>query len=307
MTRATCWARHRYCCTTATAGGPRLIFSGDVGRPTLPIIRDPETMPEADYLIMESTYGGRLHREQGLVLDKLAEIVTRTAARGGSLIIPAFAVGRTQQIVLMLNDLTHSKRIPDLPIFVDSPLAIDATKVFREHPECYDEEARRHLLDKGDLFAFGRLRYTRAVEESKALNDLAYPFIVISASGMCESGRILHHLKNHAPDSRNTILITGFQAAHTLGRRLLEGRREVNIFGRPVRVRAEVAKLNELSGHADQKELLHWIQPIAKGGLKKVFLVHGELSQAEALKAAIEERYGLDVVIPSSGDSFDLQ
>ncbi len=285
--------------------GLRLIFSGDVGRPGLPIIRDPQLLPEADYLIMESTYGGRLHNPPGQVKKRLTEIVTRTASRGGTLIIPAFAVGRTQQIVLMLHELTIAKRIPELPIFVDSPLAIDVTKVFVDHPECYDKETRRFLLDQRDPFAFGRLRYTRAVEESKALNELAYPFVVISASGMCESGRILHHLRQHASDPRNTILITGFQAEHTLGRRLLERREEVNIFGSPVRLRAEVAKLNELSGHADQRELLQWMKPIAKG-LKKVFLVHGEASQSEALKAAIEERYGLDVAIPSPGDSFPL-
>lgn len=286
--------------------GLRLVFSGDIGRPALPIIRDPEKLPEADYLIMESTYGGRLHRARGLVEDQLAEIVGRTAARGGTLIVPAFAVGRTQQIVLTLHELTLAKRIPELPIFVDSPLAIDVTKVFAEHPECYDKQTRRFLLDQRDPFAFRRLRYTRQVEESKALNDLSYPYVVISASGMCESGRILHHLRQHASDPRNTILITGFQAEHTLGRRLLERREEVNIFGSPVRVRAEVAKLNELSGHADQGELLQWMKPLAKG-LKKVFLVHGERSQSEVLKAAIEERYGLEVVVPTAGDSFVLK
>ena len=285
--------------------GLRLVFSGDVGRRELPIIRDPQQLPEADYLILESTYGGRLHRPPGQVKAKLADIVARTASRGGAVIIPAFAVGRTQQIVLMLHELTLENRIPNLPIFVDSPLAIDVTKVFADHPECYDKETRRFLLDQRDPFAFRRLRYTRAVEESKALNDLSYPFIVISASGMCESGRILHHLRNHAPDSRNTILFAGFQAEHTLGRRLLERREEVNIFGAPVRVRAEIAKLNELSGHADQRELLQWMKPLASG-LKKVFLVHGEASQSEALKDAIEERYGLDVAIPAPGDSFPL-
>ena len=284
----------------------RLAFSGDIGRPGLPIIRDPQPLPEdVDYLIIESTYGGRLHRELGAVADQLAGIVTRTAERGGKVIVPAFAGGRTQQLVLLLHELTLDKRIPELPIFVDSPLAINVTEVFRDHPECFDAETRAYLLDKRDPFAFRRLRYTREVQQSKALNDIDYPFVVISASGMCESGRILHHLRNHAPDPRNTILIAGYQAQHTLGRRLVEGAREIKVFGRPVPLRAEVVKLNELSGHADQRELIAWMQPFAKN-LKKVFLVHGEADQGRALQAEIQERFGVEAVMPQAGNSFDL-
>ena len=288
------------------SGAVRLAFSGDVGRPGLPILRDPQPMPsDVDYLIIESTYGGRLHRGDVEVKDKLAETVNRTAERGGKLIVPAFAVGRTQQLVLLLHELTLEKRIPELPIFVDSPLATNVTEVFRAHPECYDAETRKFLLDEGDPFAFGRLRYTRSVEESKALNDLRYPFIVISASGMCEAGRILHHVKNNVSDPRNTVLITGYQAQHTLGHKLLEKRHEVPIFGVPQRLRADVVKLNELSGHADQRELLQWMQPFAKG-LKGVFLVHGEHEQSAAFKVAIKERYGLDAVLPQVGQAVDL-
>ena len=283
-----------------------LTFSGDVGRPGLPIIRDPQPMPaDADYLIIESTYGGRLHRGEGEVKEKLAETVRRTAGRGGKVIVPAFAVGRTQQVVLLLHELMLEKRIPELPIFVDSPLATNVTEVFRAHPECFDPETTKFLTEKRDPFAFGRLRYTRSVEESKALNDLTYPFIVISASGMCESGRVLHHLRNNISDPRNTVLITGYQAQHTLGHKLLEKRMEVPIFGVPVRLRADVVKLNELSGHADQRELLQWMRPFTKR-LKGVFLVHGEPEHSLAFKVAIKEHYGLEAVLPQAGQSVEL-
>ena len=283
----------------------RLMFSGDVGRPGLPIIRDPDTMPEADYLIMESTYGDRLHKEVGAVADKLAEIVNRTVARGGKLIVPAFAVGRTQQLVLVLHELMDAGRIPSIPIFVDSPLAVNVTEAFRKHIEHFDEETKRFLTAGDDPFGFARLRYIREVSESKALNDLRGPYVIISASGMCEAGRILHHLRNNIGDSRNTILITGFQAENTLGRKIVDKQIEVPIFGEPMRVRAEVAKLNELSGHADQRELLTWMKPFARG-LKRVFLVHGEPLQSAALARAIRDQYDLDVVIPKRGDSTDL-
>jgi len=283
----------------------RLVFSGDVGRRGLPIIRDPQNVPPADYLIMESTYGGRLHRRGQDVKDQLASVVRKTVERGGNIIVPAFAVGRTQQLVILLNELTQEKRIPEIPIFVDSPLATNATEIYRAHPECYDAEARTHLLDQRDPFAFGRLRYTRNVDESKALNDLDYPFVVISASGMCEAGRILHHLKAHLPDPRNTVLITGYQAEHTLGRKLLEGHREVPVFGRPVSVRADVKKLNELSAHADHDELLTWLEPVAPT-LKKIFLVHGEVGPAEKLRDAIKERYKIDAYIPNVNETVKL-
>lgn len=283
----------------------RLVFSGDVGRAGLPIIRDPQPVPPADYLIMESTYGGRLHRRGTDVKDQLERVVRTTVERGGNMIVPAFAVGRTQQLVILLNELTQEGRIPEIPIFVDSPLATNATEIYQAHPECYDAEARTHLLDQRDPFAFGRLRYTRNVEESKALNDLDYPFIVISASGMCEAGRVLHHLKNHLPDPRNTVLITGYQAEHTLGRKILEGHREVPIFGQEVTVRAQVEKLNELSAHADHDELLKWLAPIAPS-LEKIFLVHGEVGPAEKLRDAIKERFGLQAYIPNVNESVNL-
>jgi len=287
------------------ADGVRLAFSGDVGRKELPILRDPVSPDAADYLIMESTYGDRFHKPVHEAAAMLADVVNRTAARGGKIVVPAFAVGRTQQLVLLLHQLMDAHRIPDIPIFVDSPLAVDATEVFRKHPECYDEEARRFLTEGEDPFGFHRLKYVRDVNESKALNDLHGPFVVLSASGMCEGGRILHHLRNTIEDPRNTVLITGFQGEHTLGRKIQQGDPEVPIFGEPMRLRAEVASLEELSGHADQGELIAWMRPFAKG-LKKIFLVHGEPAQGAALKAVIEKTFGIETVQPSRGESFDL-
>ena len=288
------------------ADGVRLAFSGDVGRPTLPILRDPQTLDAADYLILESTYGDRFHPAIENAAQTLADIVNRTAGRGGKIIVPAFAVGRTQQLVLLLHQLMDAHRIPSIPIFVDSPLAVNATEVFRKHPECWDDEARAFLTAGEDPFGFRRLTYIRDVAESKKLNELRGPCVIISASGMCEGGRILHHLRNNIEDPRNTILITGFQAEHTLGRKIVERLPEVPIFGEPMRLRAEVRSLQELSGHADQKELIEWVRPIAKR-LKKIFLVHGETAQAEALAKVIEREFAIETVQPARGDSFLLE
>ncbi len=283
----------------------RLGFSGDLGRPGLPIVRDPEPLPAVDYLILESTYGDRVHEPIQSVANKLADIVNRTYHRGGKLIVPAFAVGRTQQLVLLLHELTNAKTIPRLPIFVDSPLAVNVTEVFRKHPELFDAETMEFLNRHEDPFGFNRLTYIREVEQSKALNDLRGPFMIVSASGMMEGGRILHHLKNNIGDPRNTVLITGYQAQNTLGRKILERQPEVPIFGEPMRLRAEVQELGALSGHADRGEMLEWIKPIA-AGLKKVFLVHGEVDQQTAFAAAIQSRYGIEAVSPERGESFDL-
>jgi metallo-beta-lactamase family protein len=205
----------------------------------------------------------------------------------------------------VLHELIEAKAIPRFPIFVDSPLAVNVTDVFRKHPELYDEEASAFLAGHGDPFGFELLTYVRDVNQSKALNDLHGPFMVISASGMCEGGRVLHHLRNNVGDPRNTILLTGYQAEHTLGRKIEERWEEVPIFGEPMPLRAEVQKLDALSGHADREEMLAWMKPIAQG-LKKVFLVHGEPGQQQALAAAIRERYRLEVVAPERSQSFDL-
>ncbi|MGD0579379.1 MAG: MBL fold metallo-hydrolase [Bryobacteraceae bacterium] len=282
-----------------------LAFSGDVGRCHLPITRDPEPLPPCDYLIMESTYGNRFHDPIGAVGDKLAAAVNRTISRGGKLIVPAFAVGRTQDLVYLLHQLIDANTIPEFPIFVDSPLAVNTTAVFRQHAELFDDETKALAARDGDPFALRMLHYIKDVAESNALNDSRMPCMIISASGMCEAGRILHHLRNNISNPKNTILITGFMAENTLGRKLVDKLPEVPIFGELFPVRAEVVKLNELSGHADQRELLEWMEPITHG-LKRVFLVHGELEAQTALSAAIQQRYKLPVTIPARGDSITL-
>jgi metallo-beta-lactamase family protein len=283
----------------------RLLFSGDVGRKNLPIIRDPDPAPAADYLIMESTYGDRLHPAAGDVKAKASALVKATLARGGHVIVPAFAVERTQQLVLLLHEMIEAKEISEFPIFVDSPLASAVTEVFKKHTEEWDDGPAAFVARGEDPFGWKRLRYTQTVQESKALNDLHVPYLVMSASGMCEAGRILHHLKNGIEDPRNLILITGYQAENTLGSKLVAGAQEVNIFGEPMRVRAQVESIDSLSGHADQQELLDWMAPVAPT-LKKVFLVHGELAAMTELKAKIEERYKLEVVCPKRGDRFEV-
>jgi len=283
----------------------RLGYTGDLGRPGLPIIRDPEPLPAADHLIMESTYGDRVHEPIQSVAERLAQIVRRTYQRGGKMIVPAFAVGRTQQLVLILHQLINQNQIPTFPIFVDSPLAVNVTDVFRKHPELFDAETRVFLDNHEDPFGFKRLTYVRDVNQSKALNDLRGPFMVISASGMCEGGRVLHHLRNNVADPRNTVLLTGYQAENTLGCKIEQGLPEVPIFGEPVPLRAEVEKLDALSGHADREEMLAWLKPLASG-LKRVFLVHGESAQQNAFAQAIRQRYDLDVVVPERGQSFEL-
>jgi metallo-beta-lactamase family protein len=282
-----------------------LAFSGDVGRPGLPIVRDPEPLPPVDYLILECTYGNRLHEKADAVIDHLAEVVHRTVSRGGRVIVPSFAVGRTQQIVLLLHQLFNEKRLPSLPIFVDSPLAVNVTKVFRDHPECFDEGAREFLNDGQDPFGFARLQYVREASDSKKLNSLKGPFIVISPSGMCEVGRVLHHLRNNIEDPRNTVLITGFQAENTLGRKLVEGMKQVKIFGELMTVGAEIASLQALSGHADRAELITWMKPLASG-LKKVFLVHGEPQQSTGLIEAIRTAYGVEAIAVRRGQAYEL-
>lgn len=283
----------------------RLLFSGDLGRKSMLIIRDPDPPPPADYLIMESTYGGRSHEELESAKDKLAGVIKSTAARGGKVIVPAFAVGRVQQLVLLLHELTNEGRVPNIPIFVDSPLAVDVTAVFRKHPEVFDEETRKYLTDGDDPFGFKRLTYIRDANESKKLNDLHGPCVIISPSGMCEAGRILHHLRNNLEDPRCTVLITGYQADNTLGRRLLDKAPEVKVFGEPMRVRASVESLQALSAHADQAELLEWMKPLA-GTVKKVFLVHGEPDGARTLQQAIQKEYGVETLLPGWGHKFEL-
>ncbi|MFM7151967.1 MAG: MBL fold metallo-hydrolase RNA specificity domain-containing protein [Gemmataceae bacterium] len=283
-----------------------ITFTGDVGRKALPILRDPAPVPPADLLISESTYGGRTHEPPELLEDNLADIIHRTVERGGKLLIPAFSLGRTQTIVYFFHRLLQAGKLPPkLPIFVDSPLASSATEVFRLHPECFDEETLDLLESEEDLFGGGPVRYVRSVDESKQLNTLPGPAIIMAASGMCEAGRILHHLKNHIEDPRTTVLIVGFQAPDTLGRRLVEKQPQVRLLDRTIQLRAEVVNLNGFSAHADHNDLLEFLGPLASQ-VKKTRLVHGEPEAADALAAALRERGFSDVAVPARGDSVDL-
>lgn len=284
----------------------RLVFSGDIGQKGLPIIRDPSTVDHADVLIMESTYGGRAHPPIPDTAAKLKEIVNRIVRDNGVLIIPSFAVGRTQQLVYELQKLHSAGEIPHLPIFVDSPLAINATHVFRQHPECYDRETLKYMTEyhDDDILGFKQLKYTRKVEESIALNTLAPPFVVISASGMMENGRILHHLRNRIESPQNTILVTGWQAPHTLGRKLLDGVSPVRIFGQEHPVRAQIEVINGLSGHADEQGLVEWVEAIQKRP-QQTYLVHGELDAAQKLAKSLTDKLELEnVTIPEPHQSF---
>ncbi len=252
-------------------------FTGDLGRKGTPILRDPEPLPALDWLVCESTYGDREHEPLCDGEEQLGEIVRETAARGGRLVIPAFAVGRTQEIVYLLHRLYDAGKVPSIPVFVDSPMAVSATAIFRAHPECFDQETIDEFLDQGESpFGFDRLRYVRRAEDSKRINDLHGPCIIVSSSGMAEAGRVLHHLKQTIGDPKSTILFVGFQAAHTLGRRLVEGVREVRIFGEPHTVRAEVRSLGCFSAHADYREIGEWVARLDSSRLRGILLVHGE-------------------------------
>jgi metallo-beta-lactamase family protein len=282
-------------------GERRLTFTGDLGRPGQPILRDPAPVPPADLLISESTYGGHTHEPVEESAERLGEVVAKTADRGGKLIIPAFAVGRTQTIVYFLYQLIRAGRLPEIPIYVDSPMAAKATEVFHMHPECFDADTLQLLQHHPEVFGGGRVRYIEKVHDSIALNKHPGPCVVISASGMCEAGRVLHHLKHHIEDPRSTILIAGYQAEHTLGRRLVERRPEVRILGRLFQVKAEIVVMNGLSSHADHGELLRNLSPLV-GVVKNVRLVHGEPARAAALADGLRAAGFRDVAVPERGE-----
>lgn len=289
----------------ASGRSVRLGFSGDLGRPGTLLLRDPEIVRNLDYLIVESTYGDREHGALKDSEDELARIVSKTIARGGKVIIPAFAVERTQEVVYTLHLKHESGQVPITPTFVDSPLAINATDVFRLHAECLREELRDHLLSHDDPFGFGGLKYTRTVDESKAINLLRDACVIISANGMCEAGRILHHLKNNIEDARNTLLFVGYQAENTLGRRLLDGAKKVKIFGDEFTVRAEIQTANGFSAHADRTELLNWVSSV-KENLKGVFVVHGEEHSALSFAEALRTMGGFTVTVPEPSQTIEL-
>jgi metallo-beta-lactamase family protein len=287
----------------------RLLFSGDVGREGLPILRDPQVAENVDYLIMESTYGDRLHDSPGHARRHLLDAVGAAIGRGGKVLVPAFAIGRTQEIVYRLNQLYEDGELPSIPVFVDSPLAVSATEVFRLHPEAYDAEAQRALEteDDSDPLSFPGLQYIRSTERSKQLNDMTGPAVIIAGSGMCEGGRIVHHLRNNIENPATVILLVSFQAEHTLGRRLQEGISPVNILGREFEVRARVTTAPGYSAHADRAELRTWAARVRRAGaVRRVFLVHGEAESALSLAEALREDGFRTVDVPERGQRFDL-
>ena len=286
-------------------GTVRLLFTGDLGQPKLPIVRDPVPMPPADYLMIESTYGDREHPPIQDVQSQLADIVNTVAERGGRIVIPSFAVGRTQDIVYDLHQLTHDGRIPELPIYVDSPLAVNVTEVFRMHPDCYDRETRDFIVESGDRdpFGFYRLHYVRSVAGSKELNTTPNPIIIISASGMAEAGRVQHHLKHAISDPKNAVLITGWQAPYTLGRRIAEQEPYVRIFGEEFELNAEVHTLYAYSAHADHTDLLNWATPHART-VKTAFVVHGDPKPAQNLAEGLQGLGYGKVIVPQRGEKY---
>jgi metallo-beta-lactamase family protein len=265
----------------------RFLEGGDLGRVHMPILRDPWVPGEFDVVMMESTYGNREHDPIDAMDEKLGQIIRATSKRGGKIIIPSFALERAQEIVYALRRLERNSDVPRLPVFVDSPMTVNVTEVFRIHPECFDDSIRDFITEEGDPFAAQRIQYVSRVEDSMKLNDLRSPAIIISASGMCESGRILHHLRNNCEDPRNTILIVGFQAKNTLGRRIVEREKEIKIFGVKRALNAEVKILNGFSAHAGRSELIAFAQRF-KDRAQEVLLVHGEEEAMGALKSTLE-------------------
>jgi metallo-beta-lactamase family protein len=285
----------------------RLGFSGDIGRPEMPVLRDPNILRDLDVLIMESTYGNRLHPVTEEIEEELALVVNESIKAGGKIIVPAFAVGRTQLLVYILHKLFNQNRIPQFPIFVDSPLAVNTTEVYRSHPECFDRETYRIFLDNyEDPFGFNRLTYIRDAAKSKELNELKGPCMIISASGMAEGGRILHHLKNNIENPGNLILFAGYAAQETLARKIMDGAEEVSILGDVYKVKASVKKMDYFSGHADQKGLLEYLSYSSPHKLKKVYLVHGEPEEAEPLKEKIINKGYRNVYYPVKKERVEI-
>ena len=289
-------------------GETRILFTGDLGRRNKAIVRDPSTdFPAPDYIVCESTYGNRKHDKKDFAMHELIRIIRNAVEKKGKIIIPSFAIERTQELIYYLHLLVDKNKIPRIPIYVDSPMATNATSIFRVHPECYDESVSRAFIKHHkNPFGFGDLQFVASVEESKSLNKKEGPMIILSADGMCEAGRILHHLANNISDERNTILIVGYMAENTLGRRILDGEKEVKIMGDFYDVRANVETLNAFSAHADYEEIADWLSRIDTSRLKKIFLVHGEKDAQEFLTNYLGERGFKNVQVAKYGETYEL-
>ncbi|HLN52786.1 MAG TPA: MBL fold metallo-hydrolase [Lentimicrobium sp.] len=285
----------------------RIGYTGDIGRPENRILRPPDPFPQCDYLIMESTYGDRLHPVLGDAEQELLRVVTQTCIeKKGKLIIPSFAIGRAQELVQALNNFYNEGKLPKVQIYLDSPLAIDATDIFRLHPECFNDHVIEVMEKDPDPFGFKSLHYIRTADESKALNSIKEPCVIISSSGMMEAGRIKHHLANNIENSRNTVLAVGYCAPTTLGARILRGDKEISIFGDKYQVRADIEKIEAFSGHADYNEMLEYIKCQDRKQLLGICLVHGETGPQSFFKEKLEEAGYSDIVIPRKGDELSI-
>lgn len=278
----------------------RLVFTGDLGRKSMPILNDPWVPEDADIVMMESTYGDRDHEPMQAMESKLADIVKTTSARGGKIIIPSFALERAQEIIYALKNLELKGAIPDVPVYVDSPMTVNITEVFRDHQECFDDEIRRLMREAGDPFRLRHIEYITNLDDSIRLNTMKGPAIIISAAGMCEHGRILHHLRNNCEDAKNTILIVGFQAKNTLGRRIVERQPEIKIFGVPRKLNAEVRIMNGFSAHAGRSELLEFGKRFNRPN-QRVLLVHGEQTALDALRTGLQAEGVSDPTVMEEG------
>lgn len=287
----------------------RVLFTGDIGRKEKPIIRNPAVnMPPPDYIVLESTYGNRKHEDAEFAMKELERVVRDTCSKKGKIIIPSFAIERAQELVFYLHLLTDRKKIPVVPIYVDSPMAANATSVFRVHPECYDESVNEAFLKHHkNPFGFGSLSFTTSVEESKSLNDKEGPMIIISADGMCEAGRVLYHLANEIGNERNTILIVGYMAENTLGRKIRDGEKEVKILGDMYHVNAKVEQINAFSAHADYTEMTDWLKTIDTSRLKNIFLVHGEKEAQEFFTDYLNQNGFSNVTTVKYDETYDLK
>lgn len=287
----------------------RILYTGDLGRTTKPIIRDPATnVPAPDYIFMESTYGNRKHEGSEIAMEELRKVVRRAIDRKGKIIIPSFAIERTQEIVYYLHLLVDQRKIPQIPIYVDSPMAVNATSIFQVHPECYDKKIQEAFLEHHkNPFGFGSLSFVTSVEESKSLNDKPGPMIIISADGMCEAGRVVHHLANGISDPKNTVLIVGYMAENTLGRRIRDGEKEVKIMDNWYQVNAHVETINAFSAHADYEESVKWLDAIDTSRLKKIFMVHGEKEAQTFFKEYLSDHGYKNVEIVKYGETYSLE
>jgi len=283
----------------------RLAYIVDLGRKNLPILKDPQLVRGINFMIIESTYGNRVHEDFQTTEKKLAVVVNETISGGGKIIIPAFSVGRTQEVVYSLHRLQEHGIIPHVRIFVDSPLSVNVTEIFKLHPECFDNETNQMLAHNDDPFGWKDVTYIKEADESKELNRMDQPCIIISASGMCESGRILHHLKNNIGDPKNTIMVVGFMAQHTLGRRIVERHKKVRIFGEEFQLKARVEVFDAFSAHADRNGLLEYVEN-TKDSLSGVFIVHGEEEQSQALAEGIKGLGIQNVSIPAFGEEVQI-